>query len=102
MPHSPASSARLARATHGRARLIAAVLFVCLLTACGTGALRERLRPSSPREQYVAALERAGLATTAVGRDWVAAGARALAAPAQAALPLREEGAFAAESPGAV
>lgn len=86
-----------------RARLAGAVAFVCLfVAACGTGALRERLRPASPREQYVAALERAGLATSAVGRDWVAAGARALAAPAEAALPLREEGAFAAEAPAAV
>ncbi|WP_284351552.1 M23 family metallopeptidase [Roseisolibacter agri] len=79
-----------------------ALVSLLALAACGPGALREQLEPRPPREAYVRQLQAADLHRTAVGRDWLAAGDRALAAPAVAALPLREQGAFAAEQPGAV
>ena len=73
------------------------------LGACGPGgALQERLEPRPPREAYARALTEAGLDRSAVGRDWLAAGARALAAPAAASLPVAEEGAFGPTEPTAV
>jgi murein DD-endopeptidase MepM/ murein hydrolase activator NlpD len=72
------------------------------LTACGSGTLRQQLESRPPREAYVRALGDAGLDRSAVGRDWIAAGERALAAPAAATLPLREEGAFTPTDPAAV
>lgn len=47
-------------------------------------------------------LRTSALATTALGRDWIAAGDRALRAPLAVALPYREVGYFAAEEVGAV
>ncbi len=92
-----------------RRRLVArlAPLFVAagvglLLAGCGAGAIREQFRPTSPREAYVEGLRAAGLDRTALGRDWAAAGDRAAAAPAAAALPLREQGAFVADQAAAV
>lgn len=90
------------RPTFRARRTLLAGAALLALAACGPGALREQLQPRPPREAYVRALESAQLHRTAVGRDWIAAGARALAAPAAATLPLREEGAFAAEQPSAV
>jgi murein DD-endopeptidase MepM/ murein hydrolase activator NlpD len=72
------------------------------LAACDPGALRRQLPARPPREAYLQQLEAADLHRTGVGRDWIAAGARALAAPAAAGLPLHEQGAFVAEQPGAV
>ena len=45
----------------------------------------------TPRERYVAALRDAGLAETALVRDWLAAGDEALRKPAVAKLPLQTE-----------
>jgi murein DD-endopeptidase MepM/ murein hydrolase activator NlpD len=86
-----------ARVRHGLAALL-----LLALAACDPGALRRQLPSRPPREAYVQQLEAAELHRTAVGRDWIAAGARALAAPAAAVLPLREQGAFVAEQPAAV
>jgi murein DD-endopeptidase MepM/ murein hydrolase activator NlpD len=72
------------------------------LAACGGGGLRERFRPASPRDAYVEGLRAAGLDRTALGRDWAAAADRAAARPAEAAAPLREQGAFAAGEATAV
>jgi murein DD-endopeptidase MepM/ murein hydrolase activator NlpD len=85
---------------HRRPRLAATALLAAL-SACG-GVLEDRFRPASPREAYLHALEGAGLTRAALGRDWVAAGERALATPAQAQLPFREVGFFAAGEAGAV
>ena len=86
-------------------RLLArfAALALAVVGACGPGgSLRDQLEPRPPREAYLRALGEAGLDRSAVGRDWIAVGARALAAPAAATLPLREQGAFTATDPAAV
>lgn len=88
-----------AAATGHRALLAAAAL---LLAGCSAGTIREQFRPASPREAYVESLRTAGLDRTALGRDWTAAGARAVAAPAAVTLPLREQGTFAADEATAV
>jgi murein DD-endopeptidase MepM/ murein hydrolase activator NlpD len=79
----------------------AALLLLAVAAACSPGAVRQQFAPRPAREGYVDALENAGLHRTALGRDWLAAGARALAAPAPATLPLVEQGAFTAETPAA-
>ncbi|HSM35732.1 MAG TPA: M23 family metallopeptidase [Longimicrobiales bacterium] len=72
---------------------------VCLLASCEAATdlvLPPRLE--SPREQYRASLEHFGLAETALGRDWVDAGDRALRAPIAIDLPHRETAYFPADS----
>ncbi|HUH13697.1 MAG TPA: M23 family metallopeptidase [Longimicrobiales bacterium] len=58
--------------------------------------------PESPREAYMHALEDAGLAGTALGADWAAAGRAALAAPVTVELPYREARYLAPDEPGAL
>lgn len=88
----------------GRGAALAALAVAGLATACG-GRLRQelgeqvraitsRLRGASPRERYADALRGEGPAGAQLARDWIAAGDRALAAPAAAPLPLREQGAL--------
>jgi peptidoglycan LD-endopeptidase LytH len=72
-----------------------------LVAACDLSELRERYRDASPRERYVQGLEAAGLARTALGRDWIAVGERALARPVEAPLPFREAGFFPGGEAGA-
>ena len=99
----PSVAPRAGAAAPIRRRALAlAMLAVATLAGCGGGAIRERLRPATPREQYARALADAGLDRTALGRDWLVAGERALAAPALAALPIRETGFFAPSEAGAV
>lgn len=85
-----------------RSALVVPAAALALAAACDGGALRERYRSPSPRERYVEGLEEAGLARTALGRDWIAAGERALARPVEARLPFRETGFFPAGEPLAV
>lgn len=59
-------------------------------------------RGETPREEYLHALERAGLAGTALARDWAAAGDSALADPVAVLPPHREEGLLEAASPAAL
>jgi hypothetical protein len=87
------AAGRVARRVAGPALLVAGA---ALAAGCGAGAIREQFRPASPRDAYAGGLRSAGLDQTALGRDWAAAGERALAAPADAAVPLREQGAFVA------
>ena len=61
----------------------------------------ERLR-ETPRERYARRLRDAGLDSTALGRDWLAAGERALAAPRAVALPAVDSGTFDARGTPAV
>jgi murein DD-endopeptidase MepM/ murein hydrolase activator NlpD len=71
----------------------------CLLASCE--AATELVLPprlESPREQYRASLEHFGLAETALGRDWVEAGDRALRDPIEIDLPHRETAYFPADS----
>jgi peptidoglycan LD-endopeptidase LytH len=73
------------------------------LAACGPGGLRDRFaKPASPRDEYVESLRSAGLDRSALGRDWIAAGARALAAPVAAPVPAHERGFFPAGEATAV
>ena len=76
-------------------------LAIGLLAACGPGGML-RAPAAAPRERYAQGLQAAGLHRTALGRDWLDAGVRALRAPAAATLPLREVGAFAPGEPVAV
>lgn len=75
----------------------------CLLGAvgCASNGRLDLLRTPSPYEAYVETLQRAGLDTTALGRDWLRASARAAEQAARVALPFSETGYFAPETPAA-
>ncbi|HXV85512.1 MAG TPA: M23 family metallopeptidase [Gemmatimonadales bacterium] len=73
-----------------QARAGGMVWAVTLLSACGSGGPTLRFAVSTPREDYEAQLRHVGLHTTALGRDWSAAAARALAAPLAVNVPHRE------------
>src|SRR5688572_7837194 len=80
--------------------LVAALL---ALSACREGIpLFEPPPPKSAHERYTNGLERAGLDSTALGRDWVAAAAAAIRQPLPVTLPFREAGYFAASEARAV
>jgi murein DD-endopeptidase MepM/ murein hydrolase activator NlpD len=60
---------------------------------CGdTDPLRDYFVDRSPREQYVAGLEAAGLDGSALAHDWVSAGSHALNRPTSVPTPYREAG----------
>ena len=59
-------------------------------------------RELTPHEAYAASLQSAGLASTALGRDWIEAAKAALTTPQPVPLPYREEGFLAADDPAAV
>ena len=61
----------------------------------------ERFRGLTPHEAYGASLAAAGLAETALGRDWTAAGWQVLESPASVSLPFQEEGFITPETPAA-
>jgi peptidoglycan LD-endopeptidase LytH len=64
------------------------------LAACGGDAWRGRVRVLTPHEQYAASLRAAGLDSTALGREWLAASDSALRTPIPMPLPAREAGFF--------
>ncbi len=70
--------------------------FTAALAACDVGdAVRGLGRPrQTAHERYARALTDAGLATSALGREWLAASDSALRAPLFVTLPLREAGFF--------
>ena len=74
------------------------------LGACGrvNDALRHAARPESPHERYARSLRDAGLDSTALGRDWLAAAERSLGGAAPVTLPFREAGYFAESEARAV
>jgi murein DD-endopeptidase MepM/ murein hydrolase activator NlpD len=76
------------------------------LSASGCDSLRrvadELLDHRSPRQRYVDALNRAGLGTTALAADWVAAGDRALREAPLVASPHEELGYLAPGEPAAI
>ena len=59
-------------------------------------------RDLTPHESYLESLRSAGLAATALGRDWSVAAERAVSTPHAVALPFREEGYLPPEQPTAV
>lgn len=66
------------------------------LAACdGSGSLSiMREAPATPYDRYVRALTDAGLDSTALGREWLAASDSALRTPLAATLPMREVGTY--------
>ena len=64
--------------------------------------LQDSLRDLTPHEAYHASLADAGLAETALGRDWTRVGDQVLQDPTAVALPFLEEGHITPEHPAAV
>ena len=64
------------------------------LAACGAEeALRDALTPTlTPHERYAKGLRDAGLDSTALGREWIAAAERAVQQPMVVTLPFRDTG----------
>lgn len=74
-----------------------------LLTGCEqVEQVIDARRDLTPHEAYAASLETAGLAGSALGRDWMRAADRALHEPLPVGLPYREEGFLPADAPSAV
>ncbi len=72
------------------------LVFALVLTASCSwpDGLRSRVRIMTPHEQYAQSLQRAGLDSTVLGRDWLTASDSALRAPLMLTLPFREAGAY--------
>lgn len=77
------------------------ILAVTTVSCTGARSLLPGLA-SSPHEEYASTLSRAGLETSALGREWVAASVRALAGPVEAVLPFHETGYFSGAYPAAI
>ena len=90
--------------SHSQRRAVAALVAALLvLVGCGEGIpLFEPPAPKSAHERYADGLERAGLAGTALGRDWVAAAAASIRQPLPVTIPFREAGYFSASEARAV
>ena len=83
----------------GRGLLAALVL----LAGCeAVEKIEDSFRDMTPREAYRASLEAAGLGSTALARDWDAAGSAALDDPIPVSAPFEEEGFITPEAPSAV
>jgi murein DD-endopeptidase MepM/ murein hydrolase activator NlpD len=67
------------------------LLSLLAISGCGRAGVGDLLDRSTPHEAYASALDRAGLADTALAREWLTAAGRALSAPAAAKLPLTTE-----------
>lgn len=78
------------------------ILAIGLATGCANNGPLGRLRATPPYESYLATLREAGLDQTALGRDWTAAGERALLDPVDATVPFSETGYLAPAAPAAV
>lgn len=64
--------------------------------------VQDRFRDMTPYEAYQDNLVQAGLASTALARDWIAAGRNAVQDAAPVSLPFEEEGYITPEAPGAM
>lgn len=81
----------------------ATVLVALAVSACEqVEQVRDRFRDLTPYEAYQESLVDAGLAETALARDWMTAGRAALHGAAPVSLPFEEEGFITAEEPGAM
>ncbi|UPL50777.1 M23 family metallopeptidase [Hymenobacter sublimis] len=81
-----------------RFRALPAVLFVLFLTACSQSqTLQGIFQKSTPHEAYARKLKQAGLAETALGRDWLRAADQALRDSLVVKLPFQESGFFPAD-----
>lgn len=73
-----------------RAGLFCWLLLICLYPGCKEEAVPEPFAPSRAHEAYIFGLGQAGLAGTALGKDWVDASQKALELPQEIELPFRE------------
>ncbi|GAB3292615.1 peptidoglycan DD-metalloendopeptidase family protein [Hymenobacter tenuis] len=81
-----------------RFRALPAVFFVLFLTACSQSqTLQAVFQKSTPHEAYARKLKQAGLAETALGRDWLRAADQALRDSLVVKLPFQESGFFPAD-----
>lgn len=80
--------------TRALRNLAPGVLLVTLAACDEIDRLRDRGRPGTPHEQYAAALHRAGLDQSALGRAWAAAARHAMVAPVPVTLPFSETAYF--------
>lgn len=81
----------------------AAVLALLALVGCeGVDQIQDRFRDLTPYEAYQESLSAAGLAETALGRDWLLAGQSSVEMAAPVTLPFDEQGYITVEEPGAV
>jgi hypothetical protein len=85
-----------------RATLAAALLLLGLEGCERVERVPDRFRDMTPYEAYLESLSDAGLAETALAREWIRAGTAAMASPAPVSLPFEEEGWIAIESPTAM
>ena len=69
-------------------RRLVLLLAAVLASACGQASVGNPFARATPHEQYAQALEQAGLADTALARDWLSAAQQALFEPKSATLPL--------------
>src|SRR5262245_14949578 len=82
---------------------VPAVLSLVLLAACNDVApIFNRPGAQTAHERYAVGLAKAGLDSTALGRDWLAAAQSSIRAPLTVAVPFRETGYFAASEARAV
>jgi murein DD-endopeptidase MepM/ murein hydrolase activator NlpD len=68
-----------------------AIVALLVLSGCAPGTVGNPFDRGTPHERYARALGEAGLADTALARDWLAAAGRALSEPEPAAVPLTNE-----------
>jgi peptidoglycan LD-endopeptidase LytH len=68
-------------------RMLAACLPMAIVACEGGGGPVIRFLATSPHQEYEAKLRQAGLDSTALGREWIAAADRALAAPTDIDIP---------------
>lgn len=81
---------------------VCAVCVTAAMAGCSGGAFLPKLTLApSPHERYADSLRDTALENTALARDWLTAAETALATPLAIALPMRESGYFAADSPSA-
>ncbi|SDX57396.1 peptidoglycan DD-metalloendopeptidase family protein [Hymenobacter psychrophilus] len=81
-----------------RALPLPLLLLLALLSACSqTQTLRGLFQQTTPHETYARRLQQAGLAETALGRDWLRAADQALRDSLTVQLPYQESGFFPAD-----
>ncbi|HZO18615.1 MAG TPA: M23 family metallopeptidase [Gemmatimonadaceae bacterium] len=89
-------------AAHPRSSAVLCLTGLVALAACDRMKSLGERGFRSPRDRYVETLEEADLHRTALGRDWLVAGVRALAGPIVISVPYREAIHLPASEPRAV
>jgi murein DD-endopeptidase MepM/ murein hydrolase activator NlpD/SH3-like domain-containing protein len=84
-------------------RAVGLALFSALLASCEkVEVVVDRFRDLTPHEAYAQSLEQAGLAESALGKDWIRVASEAMERAHTVALPFAEEGYLPPEEPTAV